>query len=250
MTKGLPWLPWSRWIDATGGVKPCEACFFFSSSDRQDRLSDNFFFAFSHCRRSMSLMQLWGRTGWCYFLHQVEVGFIVFKSPGQAIPVQSPCLRIDILMFFKNNLDRNNWCFFCQFRVNFQGCLNSLETLRPCAVCGGPTVLCCSGCEATRSMLNWLLDLKRVYLKNLDIQSLDFSCHRTSSTVRSTASRRQGQSHCFGMGRRRAAEDWARHRLTCNKKSTQAAQQVEHPEIQLEKCLGSKRWGIPRSPNH
>jgi hypothetical protein len=42
MTKGLPW-PWSRWIDATGGVKPCTWPVFFPSSDRQDRLSTIFF---------------------------------------------------------------------------------------------------------------------------------------------------------------------------------------------------------------
>ena len=32
----------------------------------------------------MSLMQLWGRrTGWCYFLHQVEVGFSVLKAQAR-----------------------------------------------------------------------------------------------------------------------------------------------------------------------
>eukprot|EP00435_Cladocopium_sp_Y103_P013968 s625_g3.t1 len=53
------------------------------------------------------------------------------------------------------------------------------SSTEPCAVCGGPTVLCCSGCE--------------------DIFYCSVNCQQ---------------------------KDWARHRLTCNKKSTQVAQQV------------------------
>ena len=105
--------------------------------------------------------------------HQVEVGSS-FKRPGRAIPVQSPCLRVNFLSLKKRVFfGPERLVFFGQFRMNFCGCLKKLETLRPCAVCGGPTVLCCSGCEAThatRSILNWL-DLERVYL---DIQTVYF----------------------------------------------------------------------------